>query len=97
MARNYKREAALETPKRKAQRAERNRARRIMMNEGKAAVGDGKDVGHIKALSRGGTNNPKNLQMQNPSHNDSFDRNSKHAMVSEISPKEKKKGRKGDY
>ena len=94
MARNYKREYAIESRERKDQRAARNRARRVMINEGKAAVGDGKDVGHKKALSKGGTNSRKNLKIEDPAKNRSFDRNSKRAMVSETSAREKKKGKK---
>jgi hypothetical protein len=93
MARNYKREYALEDRERKDQRAARNRARRIMINEGKAAVGDGKDVGHKKALSKGGTNSRQNLTVQDPAKNRSFARDSKRAMVSETSKRERK-GRK---
>ena len=88
--RNYKREAALETPARKAARAQRNRARRMLANEGKVHVGDGKDVGHKTAIGRGGKNSLSNLFVQDPHANRSFDRNSKHKMVSEISPSEKK-------
>ncbi len=94
MARNYKKEYANEDRERKDQRAARNRARRMMINEGKAHVGDGKDVGHKKALSRGGDNNLSNLFVQDPHANRSFDRNSKRAMVSETSAKERKKGKK---
>lgn len=90
MARNYKREYALEDRQRKDQRAERNRARRMLAKEGKVHVGDGKDVGHKQALSRGGSNNLSNLFVQDPHANRSFKRNSKRAMVSETSTKERK-------
>lgn len=65
-----------------------------MINEGKAAVGDGKDVGHKKALSKGGGNSLSNLFVQDRASNRSFDRNSKRAMVSETSARERKKGKK---
>ena len=87
--RNYKREAAIETPARRAARAERLRARRLMIKDGKAKRFDGKDVGHIKAISRGGTNALSNLEMQDPTANRSFKRNSKRKLVSEISTKER--------
>lgn len=92
--RDYKREAAIETPARRAARAERLRARRLMIKEGKAARFDGKDVGHIKAISRGGNNSLSNLEMQDPAKNRSFKRNSKRQLVSEISTKERKGKRK---
>lgn len=95
--RNYQQEYQNESKQRREARAERNQARRIMVKEGKAKVGDGKDVGHVRAIGKGGTNALANLEMQNPSHNRSFNRNSKHKMTSEISPIEKKQGRKGKY
>jgi 5-methylcytosine-specific restriction endonuclease McrA len=44
-------------------RAMRNKARREMEKEGKVSVGDGQEVDHIKPLSKGGTNNKRNLQV----------------------------------
>ncbi len=66
MPRNYKQEYAnyQGTEKQKKHRAERNKARRTMMREGKARKGDGKDVGHIKPLKSGGSNSPSNWKMQ---------------------------------
>lgn len=95
--RDYHQEYLNESTQRRHARAERNQARRILAKEGKVHKGDGKDVGHVKAISKGGTNSLANLQVQNAQHNRSFDRNSKHKMVSELSPKEKKQGRKGKY
>ena len=48
MRRNYKKEYATYDglPKRRADRAGRNRARRILMKEGKVKVGDNKQVDH---------------------------------------------------
>lgn len=92
--RNYQHEYAMESTQRRAARAQRNRARTMMKNKGLAHVGDGKDVGHIKAIGRGGKNTLANLEMQSPHANRSFDRNSKHGMVSETSPSEKKKRKK---
>jgi hypothetical protein len=94
MARNYKREYAIETPSRRKARAQRNRARYLMMKKGLAHVGDGKDVGHKKAISKGGSNSLANLQMQDPSENSSFRRNSKRQLVSEISKREATRKRK---
>ena len=46
----------------KKDRAARNKARRIMTKLGKAHKGDGKDVGHIKAISKGGLSTVYNFQ-----------------------------------
>jgi len=62
--RNYKREAAAESQERKNNRIKRHKARRQMIKEGKAAVGDGKVVNHKKALSKGGSEKRNNLEMQ---------------------------------
>lgn len=87
--RNYKHEYAIETDQRKAARAQRNRARRLMEKEGKAHVGDHMDVGHKKAISKGGKNNLGNLEMQSPAANRSFDRWHNRKMKSEKSKREK--------
>lgn len=92
--RDYRHEYAIESDERKAARAQRNRARYQMMKEGKAHVGDGKDVGHKTAISHGGTNKRSNLEMQDPSKNSSFRRNSKRQLVSETSKREAKGKRK---
>lgn len=78
------------TEEQKKNRAMRNAARRKAMKDGKAAKGDGKDVHHVKAVSRGGSN-ADGLKVVSKSANRSFDRNAKNGMVSEISPKERKK------
>ena len=92
--RDYKKEKNWEDtkkPSRKADRNQRNRARYKMMKEGKAHVGDGKDVGHKKAISKGGSNTLGNLFSQNRSENTSFSRNKDGSMKSEISKREKAK------
>ena len=78
------------TEKVKKKRAERNRARRIMEEAGKVRKGDGKDVHHNKALSKGGSHKD-GLSVVNASENRSFKRNSQRALVSETSTREKKK------
>jgi len=65
-----------------------------MIKEGKAARFDGKDVGHKKAIGKGGTNAKSNLEMQSPAANRSFKRNSKRQLVSETSTRERKKDKK---
>lgn len=62
----------------KKRRAERNKARRIMVKEGLVAPGDGKDVNHIQPLTKGGTTTRKNLNVQTAHNNRSFDRTKTH-------------------
>lgn len=50
------------TPKQHAANEERTQARRILAKEGKVSKFDGKDVDHIKPVSKGGTNTRSNLQ-----------------------------------
>lgn len=90
--RNYKQEYANYdgTEKVKKKRAERNRARRIMEEKGLAHKGDGKDVHHKKALSKGGSYKD-GLSVVSASANRSFDRDSKQRIVSETSPRERKR------
>ena len=79
------------------ERMERQRARRKIDktgadkdNNGKADRREGKDVAHIKALSKGGTNG-NGVKLQTPSANRSFKRGSNHKVVLETSAKERKK------
>lgn len=78
------------TEEQKKNRAQRNAARRKAIREGKAAKGDGKDVAHKKAISKGGTNKD-GVRIEPKSSNRSFDRDSKNKLVSEISPRERKR------
>lgn len=90
--RNYKQEYA--TSKARGENkdnAQRHRARYEMEKAGKAHVGDGKDVGHVRAIGKGGTNDPSNLQMQSIPENRSFARTKTGAMKSETSKKEARK------
>jgi hypothetical protein len=91
--RDYKQEYASEDKTRRKQRSLRNQARAAMIKKGKARVGDGKDVGHKRALSRGGANTLANLAMQSRGSNRSFSRKSSGAMASEISRKERRRKR----
>lgn len=80
--RNYKREYALYQgkPSQIKRRAERNAARRELMKSGAVRKGDGKDVDHVRALSRGGSNSRANLRVRSASSNRSFSRNPDHSM-----------------
>lgn len=78
-------------------RMERQRGRRKLDKEmpdgngnGKADAREGKDVAHVKALSKGGSNKD-GLRIEKASKNRSFKRDSKGNLVSETSKKERKK------
>ena len=51
---------------------------------------EGKDVAHVKAMSKGGTNKD-GVRIEAPSKNRSFKRGSNHKVVSETSTRERKK------
>jgi hypothetical protein len=92
--RDYKRELEWEKekdPTRVKDRAARNGARAIMKKEGKVKVGDGKDVGHKRAMSKGGKTTRGNIEVQSASSNRSFSRNKDGSMKSETSKREKRK------
>lgn len=95
MARNYQRENKYKAqPEQIKARVERNKARAIMEKAGKVHKGDGLEVDHIVPLSKGGKNVLSNLRVVTASENDSFKRNSKRQLVSQISDRERAKGRK---
>jgi len=62
--RDYTKERLAESPKRRKDRAKRNKARRQLEREGKVRKGDNKVVNHKKALSKGGGTGRKNLEVQ---------------------------------
>jgi hypothetical protein len=67
-------------PEVKKKRAARNKARAIMEKEGLVHKGDGKDVDHKKALSKGGTTTRSNLRVKSATANRSYARNSDHSI-----------------
>jgi len=73
--------------KRLKDRAARNAARKELGLK----VGDPRDAGHKKALSKGGKNTLSNLFAQSAKANQSFSRNKDGSMKSETSKKERKK------
>ena len=91
--RDYKKEYEKYAGKSEAKkdRAQRNKARRMMVSAGKAHKGDGKDVGHKKAIGKGGLSQMYNLQMQSKSANRSFSKTSSSKMKSERSKRESAK------
>jgi|TARA_R100001460_G_scaffold3276_1_gene9966 hypothetical protein len=76
--RDYKRENEIykSKPEQIKLRSARNKARRQAIKEGRAKVGDGTSVEHIKPLSKGGKNTRKNTKIVSFADNSSFDRNS---------------------
>jgi hypothetical protein len=91
MTRNYKKEAQYEaSPEQVKNRVARNAARRKLMREGKVKKGDGKDVAHIVALDKGGSN-AQGVRVESKSANRSFRRDKKGNLVSEISKRERRK------
>ena len=93
--RDYKRELNWEHTKKKSRvkdRAARNKARAMVAKKnGTTPTKLNGDVGHKKAISKGGKSVLANLFVQNPGANRSFSRNAKGAMVSETSKKERKR------
>jgi hypothetical protein len=78
-------------------RMERQRARRAVdktgadkNGNGKADKREGKDIAHVKALSKGGSNKT-GTRIESAAKNRSFKRSSSGALVSETSKREKKK------
>lgn len=63
-----------EKPQRVKERSKRNAARALMMEEGRAYKGDGRDVDHKKPLSKGGGNGRGNLRVVAASKNRSVKR-----------------------
>ena len=71
-------------------RAQRNAARsKVAKSKGVKPTALKGDVGHKKAVSRGGQNGLANLFVQSPTANRSFSRNSDGSMKSETSKKER--------
>ena len=92
--RDYKKELQWEKtkkPNRVKDRAQRNGARaKVAKAKGVKPTSLKGDVGHKKAISRGGTNGLANLFVQNPGANRSFSRTKSGAMKSETSKREKR-------
>lgn len=61
--------------------AERSRARYEATKLGMVKPGDGKDLDHIKPLSKGGSNNRSNWRVESEHDNRSFPRHSDGSMV----------------
>ena len=94
--RQYDRELEWEHKHKKSRvkdRAQRNAARSaVAKKKGIKPTAISGDVGHKKAVSRGGQNGLANLFIQNPGQNRSFSRKADGSMKSERSKRESKKG-----
>ena len=90
---DYKKELQWEHTKKKTRvkdRAQRNSARSaVAKKRGTTPTAIIGDVGHKKAVSKGGTNSLANLFVQSPSTNRSFSRNANGSMKSERSKRER--------
>ena len=71
--RDYKAEAARETPARQQARRDRMNARNAYERE-HGDLPTGKHVDHIKPISQGGSSDPKNLRVISKAKNESFNR-----------------------
>lgn len=92
--RKYKNAAKYEdSPEQVKNRVARNAARNKLMKAGKVSKGDGKDVAHIVAMDKGGSNKD-GVRVESASANRSFKRDSKHNLVSEVSKRERTKKKK---
>lgn len=93
--RDYKKEDAWDAnhPGRAADRNERHKARAMTDKAGLTHKGDGKDVDHKQALSKGGKTTKANLQVVAAGPNRSFSRNSDGSMKSQTSARERKRGK----
>ena len=79
--RNYQKENEYKKrPDQIAARVKRNAARRLLIREGLVKKGDGTHVNHIVALSKGGSNDRKNLSVRDGKKNSSYARNSDGSM-----------------
>lgn len=56
-------------PEQVAKRVLNNAARREAIKDGRARVGDGKDVAHVKSLENGGTNAKGNTRVESRAKN----------------------------
>lgn len=91
--RDYKRENALynSKPEQIKARSERTTLRRQANAAGITHKGDGKDLDHIKPLSKGGANTLANARATTKSANRSFSRNANGSLRSQFSKAERKK------
>ena len=89
--RDYKRENKLynSRPEQRKARSERTIARNQAIKEGRVSRGDGKDIDHIRPLSKGGSNSPSNTRVTSQSNNRSFARHADGSLKSQRSKRER--------
>jgi 5-methylcytosine-specific restriction endonuclease McrA len=77
MARDYERENKVtkSKPENIKKRSKRNSLRTQAIKDGIVAKGDGKELDHIKPISKGGSSKKSNIRITTKSENSSFDRN----------------------
>ena len=94
--RDYKKENALynSRPEQIKARSERTTLRRQADAAGITHKGDGKDLDHIKPLSKGGANKLSNARAVTPAANRSFSRNADGSLRNQQSSRERKSTRK---
>ena len=81
-------------PKQRKNRSLRTVARNQAIADGRAKRGDGKDLDHIKPLSKGGKNVKSNERMVSQHANRSFSRNKNGSLKSQTSKSERAKSAK---
>lgn len=87
--RNYKKEYEeyASRPEQRKNRSLRTIARNEAIKDGRVSRGDGKDLDHIKPLSKGGSNSKSNTRVSSASSNRSFSRNADGSLKSQRSKK----------
>lgn len=90
--RDYKKENKLynSRPEQRHNRSLRTMARNAAIADGRVSKGDGKDIDHIKPLSKGGSNARSNTRVTSESRNRSFARNRDGSLRSQTSKREKR-------
>lgn len=73
----------------RANRSKRTIARNESNASGRTSKGDGKDLDHIRPLSKGGSNSKGNTRVVSASTNRSFSRNSDSSVKSQRSKRER--------
>ena len=93
MARDYKKENKVtkSKPKNIKKRVLRNKLRRVAIKMGLVKKGDGKELDHIKPISKGGSSKKSNIRVTTKSKNSSFDRNPDKSVKKNRLKKKKKK------
>lgn len=76
-------------PEQRKNRSRRTIARNGAIKEGRVSRGDGKDLDHIKPISKGGGDGRSNTRVTSASNNRSFSRNADGSLRSQKSKRER--------